>query len=198
VDITLPKRSGVSGFQFQASTDFNGTFNAFQDVPSNGYKSVTPITLNTQDSQFRGLTRFLFDPTDYTASVAAVDDTTPFWVRIAPIDPYGVVGTPETPQMVLPFSSVPNRTLVLSGSVGLTAEELQLPLTANNFNFEVESGQTLYVAFEPNGAEFPMPGVGTGIIFGSAFPTSTVLFLRGTAASTDFQIQARLLAGMPL
>lgn len=198
VDITLPYRTNVSGYQFQASTNFNGAFSLFQVVPLIGYKSRSVVTLNTQDSQFKNLTRFTFDPADYVASVPAVNDANPFWVRIAPIDLAGVVGTAEAPQLVLPYSSVPNRSLVISGSVGMSAVEVQLPITANNFNFQVTGANTLFVAFEPNGTEFPMPGLSSGVLYGSAFPASTVLFLRGSAAPTPFTLQARLLAGLPI
>lgn len=194
MDITVRSRPGVSGFRFKAASNFDAAFSLFQFVPSAGLIKPS-LDTGMSDSQFRGLTRFLFNPSDYTGTVPAVDDTKPFWIRIAPVSLSGVVGPDEAIHLVLPFSSTPNRAYNIAGDVGLTSVELQLPLQSSNPIFEVPGSNSLFLAFDPNGYEFMVPNMGVDFSdYRAAFQTFSEIHVRGSAAPTKFYASFRLLS----
>ena len=194
VDLNLRQRAGIASYNFQAAANFDGTFTTFQNVPSYGFRSNGVPDISVADSQFRGLTRFLFNPSDYTVAVPAVDDTKPFWVRIQPITNAGIVGAAEAMHLILPYSSTLNRALNLAGSVPNTALELQLPGNVNNALFQVNDTNNLFVAFEPNGAEFQVPSlINEFTTFETTYQTFSQLFLRGSSSPTLISISCRII-----
>lgn len=195
LDLTIRSRPGVKEYQFKAATNFDAAFNLFQVVPAAGMVSYTIPNVGTYDSQFRNLTRFAFNPNDYTLAVPAVSDSKPFWIRVAPVDFSGVVGPDEAMHLVLPFSSTPSRAYNISGSLGVAVTELQLPYNTSNPIVEVNGANNVYMAFEPNSYEFKVPSLGTEFSdYRAAFQTFSQLFLRGSADPTVFFASFRLVS----
>jgi hypothetical protein len=193
MDITLRVRPGVKEYQFAAAANFDAAFTKFETVPAAGL--LTPGALNSESSgsQFRGLTRFLFNPDDYTAGVAAVDDMKPFWIQVTPVDWAGAPGAAEAPHLFLPYSSTPNRAYNVSGTISTSTFEIQLPGLSSGAVIEVDGADNVYVAFDPNGDEFRVPSLSVDYAdYHSYSQTFSQLFLRGSALSTAFHASLRL------
>ncbi len=181
VDLTLPVRSGVISYQFQVAANFDASFSTFETVSSAGKVSKSAADFLFEASGFRGKTRFLFSPVDYS-----IDDTKPFWVKIRPVTAAGV-GTAEAAQLILPYSSAPNRGVVISGTAPAGAGianslELQLPCQVKDLVIRAVD-IPLIVAFEPGGSEITVPdaaaNLGSYLRFGEQ--TVSQLFVRGPA-----------------
>jgi hypothetical protein len=192
VDLFVRQRPGVIGFRFSAGTNFDAAATAFQDVPIQGTKSPSvPDNQGFDSGQFKGLTRFRFDPSDYVATAAALVDTNPFYLNIAPITSAGV-GSAEAYHLILPFSDAPQRSVMLSGNAPNKADlahalELQLPMLCNNWEFQVNGGAAMFLAFEPTGAEWQIdPIAGNFTNFAKVYPNVSQLFFRGNGGATAF------------
>ncbi len=94
--------------------------------------------------------------------------------------------------MVLPYSSVSDRPLVLSGTAPAGASianslELQLPAQCRNLQVQVNGSVDLYIAFEPGGTEMLVPALSTSFINLSLIsPVVTQIFVRGDNLATQF------------
>ena len=194
VDLNLRARPGIKEYQFKAAANFDAAFILFDTVPFGGKMSAGIVDSGPDNGQFRGLTRFIFNPADYTATVPAVDDTKPFWISIAPVTFAGVVGPAEAPHLILPFSSTPNRGYNLTGTVGTGVTELQLPLQTSSSLIEVDGVDNMFISFEPDSYEFRIPSLASDFMnFQNSFPTFSQLFLRGSSAATVFHGSFRLI-----
>lgn len=192
VDLTLPVRAGVISYQFQSATNFDGSFTTFDTVSSSGKASKSVGDMAYEPGGFRGLTRFVFNPTDY-----ALDDTKPLWVRIRPITSAGV-GTAEAAMLVLPYLNVQNRTVVIAGTAPTGADqaaalELQLPGRCTDFVFK-SGAESLLLSFEAGGSEI---GVFESATFNYTMSlrnqTSSQIFVRSAGAPIVFEAIMTLL-----
>lgn len=189
VDLTVRQRPGVIGFRFSAASNFDSSFTAFQTVPNYGYRSATAPQPDDVGSQFRDQCRFLFNPSDYTASVPAVRDDLPFYVRLEPQNPDGSFGAAEAMHLVLPYAPGPNRSVVLHGfaptaASATGAREIQLPQLCNDFLIKNQStGAALNVAFERGQGNGPEYRVDPGKDLTLDYTTIYELFVRGESGS---------------
>jgi hypothetical protein len=194
VDLVIPQESGIGSYVFGYSTNFDLAFTDFQTVPVYGYRSKTVVDNSTSGSSFRGLTRFIFNPADYS-----IDDSKFFWLHVKKVPFGGVPGTASAPHLVLPYSSVPSRALNIHGTVSGTTTEITLPFDVSNGSFRVEGSDDLIVSFEPKGEVFSIPPLSTDkIIYSSAFPTYNQLFLASAGVSTEFYASFRMLNSLAL
>ncbi len=196
VDLTIQSQPGVGSYQFQAATNFDSSFTTFDTVPVAGKISKTAVDLAIGGSSgFRGFTRFVFDPADYV--ISGVSETVPMFLRYKPIPVFGAgvsptPGTASAIHMVLPYSSVSDRPLVLSGTAPAGASianslELQLPAQCRNLQVQVNGSVDLYIAFEPGGTEMLVPALSTSFINLSLIsPIVTQIFVRGDNLATQF------------
>jgi hypothetical protein len=115
VDLNVRRRAGVSGFEFSAATSFGTAFSVFQTISNDGMQVLdtgTPprsVNVPIPGSQHRGMTRFVFDPTVYTATIPAIVDSAPFAIRIRPVLAAGGFGPYEEMCMVLPYDQMPSQ-----------------------------------------------------------------------------------------
>lgn len=204
-------------YDFQVSANFDGTpvaFATFQNVPaSGGYRSPTaqdPIAGfdSEQFSQSRTpyLTRFKFNPADYQTggavntifTTAGVTDLTPIWLKVIQNNLDGSTNTASAPHLILPFSSQPNRTVLLAGTAPnetslATSLEIQLPMQCNNIQIQNNGGAILFVAFEPTGPEFVVNPLATDFTdFYQTYNATSQVFVRGNGATTTFNLVAAL------
>lgn len=192
VDLTLRSRAGVKEYQFFALSNFDGSATQFETVPADGKRSKTAPEPATA-SGFRGLTRFLFNPDDYTASVAAVDDTKPFFIQIKQVGHDGVVGSAEAMHMILPPSSSVHTPFFLAGTVPQGAAianllEIQLPFSSKSFtvtNAEAGGGHNLNLAMDPSGPETVLAPQGSYV---STFGLVSAVFVRGIGGTAAVQM----------
>jgi len=201
--LTVRQRPGVTGFRFSAAQNFDGAFTAFQIVPSYGFRSLSVRNSDAPiGDQFRGQTVFVFNPSDYSAAVPAVRDDVPFYVRVEAQLPGGVYGPPESMQIILPYSSVPNPPVILRGvapaGLGYTggvvtgALEINLPGLCTDFVVRNQStGSQLFLAFDrgtstgPGGPEYQ---VAPGAELSMDYANAGRVFLRGgTGGSADVE-----------
>ena len=194
IDLFVRQRPNVAAYRFKAGTNFDDASpTLFQIVPSAGYKSLSvPDDIGFVDSQFRGCTRFTFNPADYTVAVPAVSDLKNLWIKIAPVSTSGAVGPDESYHLVLPSNLYPQRSVVISGiapNVGsLTSSlELQLPMLCNNWEFQVTGSVAVFVAFESNGAEWQVNPLSTyQTNFSKAYENTSQIFVRGNGGTSAF------------
>lgn len=191
VELTVRKRAGVTGFRFSAAANFDAPFTAFQTVPNYGVRSVTaPSSNGVIGSQFRDECRFVFSPLDYTATVPAVRDDIPFYVRIEPQLADGTFGPPEPMQIIIPYDTVPNPAVILhgvaTGVVPSAAVEINLPGLCNDFTIKnVSTGANLFVSFAhgtATGAQGPEYLVGPVGILEMDYANAARVFVRGGTA----------------
>jgi hypothetical protein len=193
VDLTLQARAGVAAYQFFSSTNFDVAFTQFETVPAYGKASKTVLNTSYTDGNYRNQTRFVFDPADY-----ALNDSAPIWIQIKQVSTSGVVGPFEARHLVLPYSSQPNRPLVISGlapsAIDISGSmELQLPMQCNNMRVQVDGANDLYLAFESSGPEQRVPSLAsefTDVM--KTFESFYQIFVRGGGASTAFSLTAAL------
>ena len=192
VDLTIRRRTGITGFRFGASPNFDAAFVAFATVPNYGIKSpsVPDVAAGYVGSQFRDQMRFLFDPADYVATAPALVDTDPFYLRVESQNPDGTFNAPEAMHLVLPASSNPNRPFIIRGTVPNLASlalsiEIQLPMQCNDFDIQNDGAAPLFLAFEPTGAEYQVLPVSAAFRAFEQYVTSvSQVFLRGAGGST--------------
>jgi hypothetical protein len=225
VDINLqsgpyaPMAIGLAAGKVAASYDFyvgqnfdTGAFTKFQNVPaSGGYTSpalsapgVSIAFDGEQFSQSRTpyLTRFRFAPSDYTGAglpftVQSVSDSTPFWLQVIQNNLDGTSNTKTAPQLILPYSSQPNRPVLLSGTAPngpTTPLEIQLPMQCDNLQVQNTSTSTnLMVAFEPGGPYFTVYQASVdGLNLYSTYPAASQLFVYGESNTCTFNVIAAL------
>lgn len=190
IDLTIPVRDGVKSYEFYSATNFDGTYTKFDTIPASGKasKSMSDLAIDGS-SKFRGFTRFLFNPDDYT-----LDDKKPIWVSIKQITTGGTTGSAEAGQLILPYSSTPNRPVILSGTAphGATITsslEIQLPHQCQSASIKCnDAGVSLYVAFEPGGTEYKVLSSvdALGYEFRIVYESITQLFVRGDTAVAGF------------
>ena len=188
VDLTTPRRSGVIGFRFSFATNFDAPFTPFQVVRNQGMKVLRPpvsggprtpdVSSGKQRKNFVG---FIFDPTEY-----GITDTAPFFIRVEPETSPGVFGAAEAIHLILPYSSTPDRPIVLSGTVPAGATlanslEIQLPYQCNNWEIDNIGINYLCFASNPLGDEFSIP---TGAIFEQTYSPVSQIFIRGVGGAT--------------
>ncbi len=196
----IAARATAFAYQFQAAGNFDASYTTFQVVPaSGGFKSVSVPDVGFDSEQFSQsrtpyLTRFKFAPNDYTTVVAAVNDSLPFWVRVVQVNTNGTTNAPEAGQLILPYSSAPNRPLILSGTAPsavsiATSLELQLPMEVTNVQIQNNGGVPLYVATEPNGPEWIVQPLGSDETnLYTVYPAITQLFVRGSGGTCPFNV----------
>ena len=85
-------------------------------------------------------------------------DLTPWWIRVAEVDATGAVGPLGAPQLLMPYTTLPNRAIVVEGTVPSASSvsnsiELVLPMQNNDWGITNIGANSLAVAFEPNGPE---------------------------------------------
>lgn len=196
VDIIFPARPGAKSYQFSAAVNWDSVMTPFQVVPASGYKSPGVPDIGMSDSQFRGKTRFLFNPSDYTGSVPAVDDTKPFYIRITQTDWDGTVHAPEAQHLILPYDPAPNRPLVLRGTAPNGASiadsfEIQLPMQCQNPRIQVDGVNDVYAAFEPGGPEFRVPALNVEFtVVSMVLPSFSQIFLRASGGASVVCVMA--------
>ena len=195
----IPDTGPVSGYSVAASSAFNGSYSEFQVVPYKvGYRSASAVISSISDGIFKSYSRFLFDPSDYAGSVPAVSDLKPIWIKIAPVSVTGDVGTYSAAQLLLPYSSVPNRVLNVNGTIGSSTVEIQLPYDCNAASIQVEGSDYMTVAFEPDGDTFRVDGVtASGTPLSTTFPTFNQVFITGSDTSVTFSMSVRLMNSSP-
>lgn len=196
VDITIAARANVASYKFYAMSNYDGTPTLFDTVPIYGKRSATVVD-SSYGEQFKNLTRFLFNPADYSLT-----DTSPIWLQIKQVATDGTVETDfEAAQLILPYSSQPNRPVVLKGSApsgtSITDSlELQLPGQCNNLVLQVDGATDMQIAFEPGGPEQRVPALSTEFTnFETVYPAFTQLFVRGDGGASSFSATMRLISG---
>jgi hypothetical protein len=191
VDLLVRKRAGKIGFRFSAAANWDSAvFTAFATVPNQGLKSKNVQQVGSVGSQFKDHVRFLFDPDDYTATVAAVDDSKIFYIRLEAQNPDGSFDAAEAIHVVLTPPVQPNRPFILRGLVPSGASlanslELQLPYQFNDWEIQNDGGADAYVAFDPTGAEYRVQPASTNFRSFEQFVTSiSQIFMRGAGGAT--------------
>ena len=199
VDITIRPEDGIGSFIFAVSNNFDGMFNDFQTVPRAGFRSKSVNPAIVSGFGFRDLTRFIFDPADYTGTFPDLDNTKPFWISVASV-PYGGAANPySAPHLVLPYSTVPNRAFNIHGSVGASVTEIQLPMDVSNIIIDVVGPDDLNVGYDENGTVFVIPKMASNDIeYWSTYHTTSQLFLSSTGMDTEFYASFRLMNSLAL
>jgi hypothetical protein len=198
IDLNIRRRAGVIGFEFGVADNFDAAFAPFQLVPNTGMQildtSNPPRSVNVPvpGSQHRDLVRFVFDPDVYTATVPALVDNTPFFVRVRPQLADGTYGPYEAMHMVLPYNPSPHRAVHLYGVVAQAADlahslEIQLPMQCNDIEISNDGNANLWISFDGNtGAEFLISPVTAIFKSMEQFITSPYqMFVRGDAGATN-------------
>lgn len=168
IDLTVRRRTDVTGFRFSSASNFDAAFTAFQTVSNDGMIVGNPNTPEQFQrlqngyvgSQYRDHCRFLFDPAAYTGARPEIRDDVPWFVRLEPRNPDGSFGTAEAMHMVMPPSTAPMRPIQLSGTVPQGAAlvnslEIQLPGQCYDWEIENEGANVLMIAFERGGVSGP-------------------------------------------
>lgn len=125
-------------------------------------------------------------------------DSTPFYLRLRQVGTDGVTGAYEAMHMVIPYSTVPNRPVVLKGTApsGTTVAdslEIQLPGTCRNLFVQNNGSNSLFLATEPGGAEWEVKPIATFFTnLSVVFPNFTQLFVRGSGGTTSFNAMMEL------
>lgn len=193
IDLGIRTRANVARYKFEYALNFDASFTQFATVPATGYRSSSVPEVPIAASSHRGYTRFLFDPADYVGVGMDVNDATPIWVRIIPVSLAGVDGAAEAMHLILPYSSTPDRAVVLAGTAAGGANisesiELQLPGQCYDLYAQTDGATALKVAFENPGAELdvlPVPSTFMSYKSQSGF---SQLFIRGAGVDTTFSM----------
>lgn len=196
----IAARANAASYDFQASANFDGSYTTFQNVPaSGGFRSASVPDVGFDGEQFSQsriphLTRFLFCPSDYIGAVPAVNDLSPIWLRIIQHNLDGSSNAAEAGHLILPYSSTPNRPLMISGTAPsettiASSLELQLPMRTNNVQIQNNGAVPLMVAFEPNGPEFPINPVSIDFVnLYTTYPSVSMMLVRGSGGSCQFNV----------
>lgn len=192
VDMCLPTRANVASYQVFGSSNFDVATTQFATFPATGFRSKTVPDIGMADSQWRGLTRFLFNPADYTTVLAAIDDTKPFWIQLKQVGVDGTVGAAEGLTLIPPYMGSGYVPLVVKGSAAAGAalansQEINLPGYAKSItltNNEAVAGNSLFVAFSPLGPEITIPATTS---YANLFGETPTLYIRGGGGAVAFQ-----------
>jgi hypothetical protein len=207
----------ASSYSFYVGANFDtASPTLFQVVPASGGYASPTTSLPGYNIAFDGeqfsqsrtpyLTRFKFAPSDYITgglvntafTTAGVTDLTPFWLTVIQTNLDGTTNSRTAPHLILPYSSQPNRPILLSGTAPEGAAlanslEIQLPQQVNNIYIQNNGSNVLAVAFEPTGPEFllnPFSEEGTNLPL--VYPVSSQIFVRGSGGSTTFNLISSL------
>ena len=189
VDLAVPFNPVVASYNFKFAANFDGSFVTFQNVPSVGMRSKTAIESASIGSQYRGMTRFLFNPADYSGGL---DDTKPMWLIVTSLDFAGVESPASSPHLILPYNPQPDRIVLIKGSApaGTTQAnslELQLPGQCRDLSVQTDGTVDLQMSFEKGGSEivvYSLQNLYTN--FSKTFQSFSQLFVRGNISSTVF------------
>jgi hypothetical protein len=194
VDLNWPIEPGIASYKMYFSANFDTAMpTQFDTVPLTGKQSLTVLNNGFTDNQFRGKTRFLFNPDDYASS--GLDDTKPIYVSLVPVNFAGVSGTASSLHLILPYSPEPNRALILNGNAPSPGPlEIQLPMLVHNMIFtNLDAGNTLNVSFEPTGPAYEVgPLATTSSIYPSTYPNASQLFIAGAGGSVAINVLASI------
>jgi hypothetical protein len=182
--------SKVISYAIEVSANFDGSWSSVTTLPLSGSISKSVVNPGNYESQFRGITRWLFNPSDY--SITELDNLKPFWLRYTAFRSDGTSVGPSAPHLILPYNSISNRSYSINGTIGTGVVEIALPGLSTSASFSVEGTNLIYVSFEKNGAEYPVAGLGNGMDWTTSFPSFNSLFVRGSASSTKFYMNCRL------
>ena len=187
--------SSAKSWKIQVASNFDASFSTFLTVGGLGFSSSSVPNVGMYDSQTRGLVKITINPDDFTASFPAMADLKPFWLKVIPVDSAGADMTASGLMLVLPYSGAPSRAFNIAGSVGTGAVELLMPGTCSAMDTLVDSDKTLYLAYEPNGYEFKIPGITStgGTDISHSFPAFSSMIVKGSASGTTFQTSLRIL-----
>jgi hypothetical protein len=186
VDLVTPDQGGdppIVEYRFAYAANFDAAAATIQDVPRRGYVSPSVLDTGFNDSRFRDLVRFLFDPSDYS-----ITDGVPFFLKMATRPLGGVFGTLGAYHMVVPYNPTSNPPAVLNGDAPMAASlagsvEINLPKTCDQFIIKNLSGNNLFIAITPGGPEYTIGPTSYLELFDT---TSAVLFARGDAGAATF------------
>jgi len=192
IDLRVEKRPDIIGFRFSAASNFDVAFSAFETVPNGGLQKFAAGTVipPLPGNQHKGWVRFLFDPDEYTATVAAVKDDTPFFVRLESQNPDGSFNAAEAMHLIQPYNPAPHRGVQLFGTAPSGASlanslEIQLPMQCNDFEISNDGAADLYVALERPGTEFRVqPATSIFRSFEQIYTTASQIFIRGAGGTT--------------
>ena len=208
----------AASYSFYVGANFDtASPTLFQVVPASGGYASPTTSLPGKNIAFDGeqfsqsripfLTRFKFAPSDYQTSglvntaftTAGVTDLTPFWLTLVQTNMDGSTNTVTAPHLILPYSSQPNRTILLagtapSGSSLSSSLEIQLPQQVNNIQIQNNGTHPLMVAFEPTGPEFTVniSNTGANLNFYENYTSTSQIFVRGSGGSTAFNMVASI------
>lgn len=170
VDIVVPRRTGVQGYRFSASTNFDLSFHTILTADiSCGYIDSVAVRAGRIDPRTLGAlsgkhVRIVFDPTTFaTPHAAGLDDNQHIWLKFIPVDVSGVAGTPSAPVLVLPYDELNSQGRVIikgdapSGSTVANSLRIDLPNRMRNItvrNNSVSGGATLMLASTEGGPEY--------------------------------------------
>lgn len=192
VDLLIPKRDGKTGFRFGAATNFDAAYTTFATVPNDGLasSSVPSVAVNSVGSQFKNHVRFIFKPSDYVATAAALIDTNPFFLRIEARNPDGTFDSAEVGHLILPPPIEPYRVINLRGTAPSGASlanslEIQLPGRCTDFSILNDGAAPLFVAFHSTGGEYQVLPVTSAFNAYEQYTGSvSQIFIRGSGGST--------------
>lgn len=185
--------SGISAYRFEAASNFDAVWNLVTTVSFGGGKSKSAQIPGIMDGQSRGITKWVYAPSDYSNSVPAVSDLKPYYLRYFPIFKSGNVGAVSPAHLILPYSSTPNRSFSISGNVdnaGYT--EIILPGLVTSASFAVEGNNSIFVKFDQYGSEYPVSGLANGMDWTSSWPAFNSIYVKGSAEVTKFYMNCRL------
>jgi len=202
IDLFINRRAGVTGFQFSVADNFDSALTVFQEISIYGYASPSVIgnaTINKYagaiGNQYRNKTRFVFAPSDYTASVAAMRDDKPIYLSIKQRNADGSLGAAEALHMIVPPPWPGRRPIMLRGTVPLGVNiaaslEIQLPMSCYDWEIQNGGAADMYIAFErgvgtTTDPEFRLPPATSVFRSLEQYATNiSQIFLRGSGAST--------------
>jgi hypothetical protein len=192
IGLVVPERPGKIGFRFSFAVNFDAAFTALQVVPNHGFRSVSvPPTAFGNGTPFKNQVGFIFRPSDYTATIPAMIDGIPLYLRVEAQNPSGTFDSPEAMHLVLPNRNDPNAPFMLRGTVPNAANlaaslEIQLPGRNFNWRIKVDGGSNLEVALDPGGPEYVvLPEPTTGRSYEQVYSSISQLFLRGAGGTSN-------------
>jgi hypothetical protein len=191
IEPTVEQASRIVSYTIEVASNFDsGSWSQVLVLPVSGFVSKSVIKSASPESTMRGITKWLFNPSDY--NIPALNDSKPFWLRYTPNLSDGTTLGLSAPHLVLPYNSIPNRSFSINGTVGLSIVEIALPGLCSTPSFSVDGNSSIYVSFEKDGAEYPVAGLADGMDWSTSFPSFNALYVRGSVAPTKFYMNCRL------
>jgi hypothetical protein len=181
---TIDGAEVIVEYRFAAAANFDDTFVNIQDVPVRGFRSATVVDNSFNDGRFRGTTRFLFNPVDYSLT-----DNAPFYLRMAKRPLGGVFSAFGAAHMVVPYDPSSDPPIVMngdapSGTTVYSSQEIQLPRNTDEVVLRNLAGVNLHIAFAPNGPEFQLSTMATDLQISDT--TISQIFVRGEGGTATF------------